>query len=83
VSADGYDFLTNLAQLDGIRIAPLFRVFWHRKGWAVQATDIQGDPVGKPHQVHKSMRRAFNQAGKLNAENGCGPAITLTAKRAA
>jgi hypothetical protein len=82
MTADPYDFLCNLAQLDGVRIAPLFLVFWHRDGWAVCGPDIQGDPKFT-HEIHKSMRRAYNQAGKLNAENGCGPAITLTAKRAA
>jgi hypothetical protein len=82
VSADGYDFLCNLAQLDGVRISPLFRVFWSVDGWRVCGTNLEGDPVFT-HSVHKHMRRAFNQAGKLNAENGCGPAMTLTAKRAA
>ncbi len=67
---DAYDFLCNLAQLDGVRISPLFRVFWNIDGWAVQATDIQGDPVGEPHQVHQHMRAAYNQAAKLNSQNG-------------
>lgn len=66
---DPYDLLMDQALLNGIRISPLFRVFYTRDGWAVCGTNLEGDPVFT-HATHKTLRRAFNQANKLNAENG-------------
>jgi hypothetical protein len=72
---DAYDFLCNMAQLDGVRISPLFRVFWSVQGWRVCGTNLEGDPLFT-HEIHPELRPAFDQANQLNAENGC-PAITL------
>lgn len=53
------------AQLDGIRISPLFRVFSFRGGWRVCGTNLEGDPVSNPSK-HSTLRAAFNEASRAN-----------------
>ncbi len=78
---DPYDLLIDQALLNGIRISPLFRVFWSVEGWRVCGTDLAGDPVFT-HEIHKELRPAFDQANQLNADNGCA-AITLNERQPA
>ncbi len=66
---DGYDYLMNMAMLDGVRIAPLFMVFFNLenpvKDWKVCSTDIQGDPV-RTESEHFSLNEALAEAKRLN-----------------
>jgi hypothetical protein len=66
---DAYDSLCNLAQLDGVRIAPLFLVFVNpasaAKPWRVCGTSLEGDPVSD-HSQHSTLRAAFNEAARAN-----------------
>lgn len=62
---DAYDVLCDLAQLDGIRICPLFKVFWNPEGWAVCSTTLEGDPV-EIECVLPSIREAYNEAARRN-----------------
>jgi hypothetical protein len=69
VSADAYDSLCNLAQLDGVRISPMFLVFVNpasaAKPWRVCATSLEGDPVSD-HSQHSTLRAAFNEGSRAN-----------------
>jgi hypothetical protein len=66
---DPYDSLCNLAQLDGVRIAPLFLVFINpasvAKPWRVCGTSLEGDPVSE-HSQHSTLRAAFDEASRAN-----------------
>lgn len=74
---DGYDYLCNMAQLDRVRISPLFRVFWMENGWRVCGTNLEGDPVFT-HELHgENLFAASLQAATLNAEFGGDPTGTF------
>jgi hypothetical protein len=69
MSADPYDTLCNLAQLDRVRISPMFLVFVNpasaAKPWRVCGTSLEGDPVSD-HSRHSTLRAAFTEASRAN-----------------
>lgn len=74
---DGYDYLCNMAQLDGVRISPLFRVFFVHDGWRVCGTNIEGDAVFTHEKHGDNLFAATLQAATLNAELGARPVDTF------
>ena len=67
--SDAYDSLCDMAQLDGMRISPMFLVFVNpasaAKPWRVCGTSLEGDPVSD-HSQHSTLRQALNEASRAN-----------------
>jgi hypothetical protein len=72
-SSDAYDRLLDRALLDGVRIAPLFRVMVNLPGedeaWQVCMTSLEGDPVGRV-ATYRELEDAIEEAKRLNAFYG-------------